>query len=265
MKQALSSTNVKRYIFGFMAVFIALFSIYSTSPAYAQDQQAIHQYRNDSSEYKACSTTATTDNSGGSTVVLDPGHSGTDKTIVDPDTGLHDHDYPNPNENEEMFYVALLVKAQLVKDGYKVILTKGDNIKTDVKSVTDPEVEKGAKLDASLRARAEVANSANAAIAVSLHNDHGQSWDNFAQIFVQREDGYRIGTKGKVTFSSLHKDAKDIAAKSQEYGKKFEAARSAAEGRDAKITVNSFDNRPGIDPGNMAMVEMFSNVPWVYN
>lgn len=265
MKQAFSSTNLRRYLFGFMAVFIALFSIYSTSPAYAQDQQAIHQYRNDSSEYKACSTTATTDNSGGSTVVLDPGHSGTDKTIVDPDTGLHDHDYPNPNENEEMFYVALLVKAQLVKDGYKVILTKGDNIKTDVKSVTDPEVEKGAKLDASLRARAEVANSANAAIAVSLHNDHGQSWDNFAQIFVQREDGYRIGTKGKVTFSSLHKDAKDIAAKSQEYGKKFEAARSAAEGRDAKITVNSFDNRPGIDPGNMAMVEMFSNVPWVYN
>lgn len=267
MKQALSSTNIRRYIFGFMAVFIALFSVYSTSPAYADgDPGAIHQYRNDSSEYKFCGATATDDTNGnGSTVVLDPGHSGTDKTIVDPDTGLHDHDYPNDNENEEMFYVALLVKAQLQKDGYKVVLTKGDNIKTDVKSVTDPEVAKGAKLDASLRARAEVANGANAAIAVSLHDDHGQSWENFAQIFVQREDGYRIGTKGKVTFSSLHKDAKDIAAKSQEYGKKFEAARSAAEGRDAKITVNSFDNRPGIDPGNMAMVEMFSNVPWVYN
>lgn len=264
MKQAFSPTNVRRYLFGFMAAFIALFSIYSTSPAYA-DAQSAHQFKNDTSEYKACSTTGNTDSTTGPVVVLDPGHSGTDKTIVDPDTGLHDHDYPNPNENEEMFYVSLLVKAQLVKDGYKVILTKGDNISTDVKSVTDAQVEKGAKLDASLRARAEVANSANANIAVSLHDDHGQSWDSFAQIYVQREDGYRTGTKGKVTFSSLHKDAKDLAAKSQEYGDKFATARSAAEGRPAKVTVNSFDNRAGIDPGNMAMVELFSNVPWVYN
>jgi N-acetylmuramoyl-L-alanine amidase len=270
MKQAFSSTNLRRYFFGFMAVFIALFSIYSSSPAYAQeDPAAVHQYRNDTSEYKACSTTANTNSTTGPVVVLDPGHSGTDKTLPD-ETGLHDHDYPNPNENEEMFYVSLLVKAQLVKDGYKVILTKGDDIKTDVKSVTDPEVEKGAKLDASLRARAEVANNANADIAVSLHDDHGESWDNFAQIYVQRTDGYRspyTDESKKVTFASLHKDAKDIADKSQEYGAKFETTRSAAEGRPAKVTVNSFDHREKdkVDPGNIPMVELFSNVPWVYN
>ncbi|HSX36670.1 MAG TPA: N-acetylmuramoyl-L-alanine amidase [Patescibacteria group bacterium] len=272
MKQAFSSSNLKRYLFGFMAVFIALFSIYSMSPAaYADgDPGAIHQYRNDTSEYKECSLTSSAGGKTGPVIVIDPGHSGEDKTIVDPDTGLHDHDYENPNENAEMFYVSLLVKAQLQKDGYKVILTKGDNIKTDVKSVNDPEVNKGGQLYASFRTRAEVANSANADIAVSLHDDHGQSWESFAKIFVQRTDGYRApydNPSKKVTFASLHKDAKAIADKSQDYGAKFATSRSAAEGRAAEVVVNSFDHREKdhVDPGNLAMVQMFSNVPWVYN
>lgn len=195
------------------------------------------------------------------TIVIDPGHSGDDIKSVDSATGLNDHDYPNNYENEEMFYVALKVKKALTSAGYGVVLTKGDNLPfEDVKSINDSVVKQGAKLNASLRERATVANTANANLAISLHDDHGVSWDKFAQIYVQKVGLYRTGTKGKVAFTS---DA--VAAKSQKYGDTFASARTKAEGHNAEVTGISFDGRPGIDPGNIPMVELFAQVPWVYN
>lgn len=196
------------------------------------------------------------------TVVLDPGHSGSDINNIDQETGLHDHDYPNDWENEEAFYIALKAKEALTKAGYKVVLTKGDNISTSVTSVKDAAVKQGAKLNASLRERAEVANKIKADMGVSIHDDHGRSWNSFAQIYIQIADGKhcRTGTKGQQCF----KDSA-VANKSKDYGDAFAKARTAAEGHTASIEPISFNGRSGIDPGNIPQVELYAKVPWVYN
>lgn len=196
------------------------------------------------------------------TIVIDPGHSGTDINTPDAATGLNDHDYPNKYENEEMFYVALKVKKELAAAGYGVVLTKGDTLPYEnVKSPTDDVVKQGAELNASLRERATVANSSNANLAVSLHDDHSASWDTFAQIYVQKVGLYRTpaGTQTKITFNDTA-----VAAKSQKYGDIFASTRTQAEGHNANVAPISFDAR-GLDPGNIPMVELFAQVPWVYN
>lgn len=207
---------------------------------------------------EACSPSTGVENQ--PTIVIDPGHSGKDITSIDPETGLHDHDYPNQYENEEMFYVALKAKKALMDAGYGVILTKGDDISTGVSSVNDAAVKKGAEISASLRSRADVANTANADLALSLHDDHSQSWANFAQVYTQKVGLYRVGTKGKVEF----KDAA-VAEKSQKYGANFVKARTAAEGHTVQNTDVNFAGRAGLDPGNINQVQLYSKVPWVYN
>src|SRR5262249_9647760 len=124
----------------------------------------------------ACSATGSGATGGGSVIVIDPGHSGHNIVSYDSTNGIEDHDYPNDDENEEVFYVALLVKKQLTADGYKAILTKGDTIDTNVSSVHDANVTKGANIDMGHRARADVANKNHAALAFSIHDDHGVPW-----------------------------------------------------------------------------------------
>ncbi len=202
-------------------------------------------------------------------IVIDPGHSGESKQFPDPATKLNDYDYPNDNENEEAFYVSLKVKEQLVEKGYQVTLTKGNDIDAKgVDSVTDPKVIQGAKLYASLRERAEVANKVNADLALSVHDDHGKNFDTWAELYTQKTQKFggktlyreNEGGKDRLEF----KDDK-VAELSQQYGKIFETERSAAEGRPVNNTDVNFEGRAPISPGNIPMVELFSKVPWVYN
>jgi len=177
------------------------------------------------------------------TIVLDPGHSGTDLTQIDATTGLHMHDYPNQFESDEVFAIAQTVKTKLTTDGYNVLMTK--------QAVGDTVL---------FRARATIANQANAALAVSIHDDHSQPWNSFAQVYTQKVGLYRIGTKGKISFSD-----QAVATKSQAYGEIFTKQRATAEGHPVVSTDVNFAGRAGIDPGNISQVQLMATVPWVYN
>src|SRR5262249_1843181 len=161
---------------------------------------------------------------------LDPGHSGKDISGVDKTTGLIDHDYPNHPEMEECFRVAKMVQEQLEKDGYKVVRTKA--------TVSD---------SVSLRRRADIAQQAEAAIGISIHNDHGKRWSDFAQVYAQALGQWRGGTepKPKVIFKNSQ-----VAATSLSWASQFAVERSRAEGHKVTTTFVSFNGRKGIEPGN---------------
>jgi N-acetylmuramoyl-L-alanine amidase len=183
-------------------------------------------------------------------IVLDPGHSGNDIKSVDAKTKLVDHDYPNHPEMEEAFRVAKDVGARLKKEGYDVIYTK---------QKADDTV--------SLRERATIAQNAHAVLGVSIHNDHGKSYKSFGQVYAQGVGEWRGGTKErpKAVFEN-----KQIASISAAYAKIFASERSKVEQHSVSVTPISFDNRAGIEPGNIPQVMLFAGtqpnaVPWIYN
>jgi N-acetylmuramoyl-L-alanine amidase len=183
-------------------------------------------------------------------IVLDPGHSGKDVNSVDAKTSLNDHDYPNHPEMEEVFRIAKQVGKQLEKSGYSVVYTKAN---------VDDTV--------SLRERATIAQRAHAALGVSIHNDHGQPYAKFAQVYEQKVGQWRGGSeeKPKATFSNAN-----IAKISADYAKIFARERTKVEQHIVSVTPISFDNRPGIEPGNIPQVMLFAGaepdaVPWIYN
>jgi N-acetylmuramoyl-L-alanine amidase len=198
------------------------------------------------------------------TIVIDPGHSG--KSITNQDeSGLKDFDYPNPSaakplENEEMMYVSLNLKKKLQDAGYRVTLTKGNNLDVnDAKTVKSDAVKEGARESVSLRERANIANSQNADLAVSFHDDHGQQF-GWAELYTQKVGLYREGSKGKVEFTD-----KAVATESQRIGKIFETERAKAEGHPVANKDANFAGREGLDGGNIPQVMLYAQVPWVYN
>ena len=188
-------------------------------------------------------------------IVLDPGHSGDVISDTDPQTGLKDLDYPNIPEITEVFSVAQKVESQLQTDGYTVVMTK-----TSVDQ------------DVSLRQRADIAEQANADLAVSIHDSHGTSWNNMGsgdggQVYTQNVGDYRQNKPNmgrgnqKITFTDS-----TIAQKSNQFGEIFAQQRTADEHHTVAVTHDtSFNNRSDVASGNIPEVELFANVPWVYN
>lgn len=178
------------------------------------------------------------------TIVLDPGH-GIDETIIDPATGLNDSDSSNPEERRAVWNIAQKAKAKLEAAGYRVILTKNSE---------------GAR--ATLRMRADIADSNNAALAVSIHGYSGLA--NPGEIYIQKNGLYRGGDPSphpKVFFSNS-----TVAAKSQAAAQIFQQKRSEIEGGNVVIKDNSFDGRyPPVEPGNIPFILLVSKTPWVYN
>ncbi len=187
---------------------------------------------------------------GGPVIVIDPGHSG--KTIQSTALhGLRDIDYPNYPEIYEMFDVSICVSSALRSDGYRVTLTKAHA----GSSVSHSE-------------RAAVANTLHAALAISVHDDHGVSArfeHTYDQRGTRRSDGsypamYR-GVGGHRTVYAL----RATAALSQTYARVVARARTAAQHRPVTVAQNSYNGRAPLEPGNLALVQLFSKVPWVYN
>lgn len=174
-------------------------------------------------------------------IFLDPGHGPENVTH---DDGILDHEYDNEPEMHEVWSVAQAAKTKLEANGYKVVMSK---------NAIDEKL--------SLKDKAGRANAAKADLAVSIHDDHSQSWDSFAQIYEQKVGEHRDRPDGsQIAFTN-----NDVAAKSQQYGLIFQAERSASEGHNVQEVENSFDGRNGIAPGNIPLVELFATVPWVYN
>jgi N-acetylmuramoyl-L-alanine amidase len=178
----------------------------------------------------------------GPLIVIDPGHSGTSLTTIDPETQIQDEEYNNGQENQDVWDVSLLLKAKLEAAGYTVLLTKDGPYDTVCK-----------------RDRVNIANNNDAALAVSLHTS-GHIFGQYGQIYVQRMDSYRENINGQRVYFNLP----DVAVLSQKYGQTFLTERRKIEGSSVVITVNSSFGGRDLAPGNLPIVQLFSKVPWVY-
>jgi hypothetical protein len=176
-------------------------------------------------------------------IVLDPGHSGSKLTTIDPATQIRDEEYLNTPETQNMFEVATLLKAKLEAAGYRVLVTK---------RAWDDTVCK--------RDRVNFANQNDASLGVSLHTS-GHTFGHYGEIYVQRMDSYRENIHGEKVYFTLP----DVAALSAEYGKIFLEERRKIEGSSVTIRVNSGWGARGLAPGNLPIVQLLSEVPWILN
>jgi N-acetylmuramoyl-L-alanine amidase len=186
----------------------------------------------------------------GPVIVIDPGHSVT-VHAVDPATGLDVSDYANEPEMHDVFVVAELVRTLLTDDGYRVVFTK-------------PTLD----TPTSLLRRAQIADAAHAALALSIHDQAGSSGGiGFTQgnntVYYQSVGNYRETSTGrKVYFTDTA-----VAAQSRRYGQIFQAKRSSVEGVPVTLLGNTgYDlGTRGLPAGNIWLVQLLSHVPWIYN
>lgn len=182
-------------------------------------------------------------------IVLDPGHSPYLHRI-DPATRLDVSDYANEPEMRDVYAIAGLVRARLVKDGYRVIMTKHG---------VDDRV--------SLARRARIANRAHAALAVSIHDQAGADGGiRFGRgndvVYFQKVGTYRVNVDGgRVYF----RDAK-VAALSRHYGRIFRTERERVQHDPVQLrgTVGYDLGSRGLAGGDTWMVQLLARVPWIY-
>ena len=182
-------------------------------------------------------------------IAIDPGHSG--RSIRSRTTnGLLDFDYPNYPEITETFDISACVAQGLRADGYRVILTKkraGDSV--------------------SLTERAEIADRAKADLAISVHDDHGQGpafQATYSQRGIKHDGSYHEMYRGTGTRRTVF-DHPSVAKASERAARIIADERARAQGRPVSIRENSFSGRAPLEPGNLALVQLLSDVPWVYN
>jgi N-acetylmuramoyl-L-alanine amidase len=186
----------------------------------------------------------------GPIIVIDPGHSVTVHGI-DPSTGLDVSDYENEPEMRDVYAVALLVKSKLETVGYRVIMTKT--------SLDEPTT---------LGKRADIANAAHAALALSIHDQAGSNGGlPFASrnntVYYQSVGTYRETPSGKKVYFTNTAEA----ALSKKYGEIFAKDRASQEGHSITLNSNVGYNLGGrgLPAGNIWMVQLLSKVPWIYN
>jgi N-acetylmuramoyl-L-alanine amidase len=183
-------------------------------------------------------------------IVLDPGHAPTTPG-VDPNTGLVVSEYENEPEMTDVWAVAQLVRAKLLTYGYRVVFTKTSLYE-----------------HINLAQRAAVANSVHAALAVSIHDQAGASGGigfnaGNNTVYYQAVGDYRETPAGKkIVFTNSA-----LAAVSARYAQVFLTQRSAAEGHPVHAQGNiGYDaGTRGLAPGNIWIVQLRSQVPWIYN
>jgi N-acetylmuramoyl-L-alanine amidase len=183
-------------------------------------------------------------------IVIDAGHSLT-VHARDRTTGLDVSDYANEPEMRDVWWVAERVRARLIHDGYRVVMTKTSLYKKT-----------------SLGARAHTANRVHAALALSIHDQAGRAGGiGFRKgnntVYYQSVGTYRSTPSGhRVYFRN-----KKVAALSKKYAKVFARYRHITQ----KATVRTRGNvgynlgSRGLAAGNIWMVQLLAEVPWIYN
>ncbi len=203
--------------------------------------------------------------SNGITIVLDPGHVTTSNPKVETVDGISAQDSGGaPGEEHAMWLTAMDVFKQLKQAGYHVIMTKGGENPTAASE----------SQNVGLIERAQVANNAHADLAVSMHYDDSQTWSSQAWVIPQTMKADTIGgtdrthrTTGSHTkYFDQNPLAQQLVNKSEGYAKAIKDERTKAEGRPAVRHFLQFPTSRGLPSvGNMSIVQLFSNVPWVYN
>lgn len=164
--------------------------------------------------------------------------------------GLLDVDYPNQPEMREVFDVSSCVAAGLRSDGYRVLLTKAHESSS-----------------VSLTERARIADRAHAALAISVHDDHSQG-PTFQAVYSQlglTVDGrHHAMWRGRGSHRTVF-DQPSVARASDRAARLIARARSRAEGRPVRLAEENFAGRPPLEPGNLALVQLLTHRPWVYN
>jgi N-acetylmuramoyl-L-alanine amidase len=185
-----------------------------------------------------------------SVIVIDPGHSPT-ITATDPATGLNVSDYENEPEMRDVFAVAELVRTELQEAGYRVVMTKS--------SPTDR---------VSLGQRAAIANSAHAALALSIHDQAGSNGgigfdEGNNTVYYQSVGTFRATPGGK----RIYFTDRALAARSASCGQVFQDERARVEGHQVTLRGDvGYDlGTRGLAPGNIWLVQLLSHVPWIYN
>ncbi|WP_375432219.1 N-acetylmuramoyl-L-alanine amidase [uncultured Friedmanniella sp.] len=183
-------------------------------------------------------------------ILLDPGHSGRSIRSTDATTGLRDIDYPNHPEIDEVFNVSFCVGEALRRDGYRVFSTK-----------------KRARDSVGLAARARLASTVHADLAVSVHDDHSQTIGfeaTYSQRGVKHDGRYHAMYRGSGRTRTVF-DRPTVARRSEQAAITIARARTRAQGRPVDVRENTFTGRAPLEPGNLALVQLLSAVPWVYN
>jgi N-acetylmuramoyl-L-alanine amidase len=196
------------------------------------------------------STHRATPPAGGPVIVIDPGHSPRIHA-VDPATGLDVSDYENEPEMRDVFAVAVLVRAKLRRAGYQVIVTKS---RVDAR--------------ASLGQRAAIADSAHAALALSIHDQAGPDGGiPFASgnntVYYQSVGTYRATSSGRRVYFT----DRAVAARGARYGQIFRDERTRVEGHHVRLQGDvGYDlGTRGLPAGDIWLVQLLAHVPWIYN
>jgi N-acetylmuramoyl-L-alanine amidase len=150
----------------------------------------------------------------------------------------------------EVYAVSACVAEELRDLGYRVVLTK--------RSASDT---------VGLADRAAIADRVDADLAISVHDDHSQT-PAFQAVYSQR--GIRHGRgfgpmwRGSGDRRTVF-DRPRVARASDRYARIIARERARAQHRPIAVTEEDFTGRAGLEPGNLALVQLLSSVPWVYN